>query len=317
VKVAELQAWREANPDDHAFAVFTRVSTPGGMKVADHQVIRVHETENVPVVISFGAHEMCSVSELPSASLRHAALLLWPSEGEELSAIEVLDLRSGTGLLTDGNTCSRRLVGQDLVRFAVGTAEVSVFHASPGGRFPADLPSDLDELATLTRTDPRGAPIKPIMGEPTAEVPKIHRRARRPFPRAGFDEVTRVGSVVFRDQGGWRRRYASAPVPIDKVVVPCTEDALAQGVLLGRYTRCDASNSFANSINVSRVHALVVTRRGQTWLIDVGSTNGTEVFALASGETIVDLWGDNRVWQLGDGEGFRVSDVEVLLEVAN
>lgn len=312
--VAQLQAWREEHLDGHVFAIITRaISTrrrgAGELRLVDATLVRIPEGRRAPTALAFGAHPYCDVGRLRSASLRHALVLLWPIADDQHGAIEVLDLRSASGLLTGPQASGERVVADDVARFAVGANEVTILHASPGGMFAADFPDDLDGFSDLARTDPRGAPRRPLDAEPTGKMPK----ASVCPPVA--DEVTRVGSVVYREGGLLRRRFAAEPVPNDQVIVPCTEDELERGLLLGRYTRCDGANCLGASDRVSRVHALLITRRGRTWLIDVGSTNGTEVLALDRGDVIATLDDQMRLWPLGPGEGFRIGGVEVLLEI--
>jgi hypothetical protein len=309
-RLADLQHWREDNPDGHAFAVVTRTWAAGALHIVDARLVVIDEDQVAPTALAFGAHPMCDVGSLRSASLRHAIVLLWPIADDQHGAIEVLDLRSASGLLTGpGAAAGERVVADDVVRFAVGANEVTLLHASPGGRFVADFPDDLDGFSGLATTDPRGIPRRPLDAEPTGRVP------RPPFGLHRRDEVTRVGSVVYRRSGRLRRRYGDAPLPGAQVVVPCTEAELERGLLLGRHTRCDGANCLGTSDRVSRVHALLMTRRGRTWLIDVGSSNGTEVLALEHGTVVVFLDDRRRLWPLGPGEGFRMGGLEVLLEM--
>jgi hypothetical protein len=310
-RVADLQRWREDHLEGHAFAIVTRGWAEGGLRLVDARIVVVGEEQAAPVALALGAHPMCDIGGLRSASLRHAIVLLWPIADDQHGAIEVLDLRSASGLLTGlgSSSSGERVVGDDVVRFAAGANEVTILHASPGGRFVADFPDDLDGFSGLARTDPRGIPRRPLDAEPTGRMP-------RPSDcRPIREEVTRVGSVVYRESGRLRRRFAEQPLPAEQVIVPCREDELERGLLLGRYTRCDGANCLGTSDKVSRVHALLLTRRGRTWLIDVGSTNGTEVLALDRGDVLAFLDDQLRLWPLGPGEGFRIGGVEVLLEI--
>ena len=53
-------------------------------------------------------------------------------------------------------------------------------------------------------------------------------------------------------------------------------DALASGVLLGRYTRCDGTDALDDP-SLSRVHALLLHVDNQLVVIDTSSSNGMRV----------------------------------------
>ena len=70
--------------------------------------------------------------------------------------------------------------------------------------------------------------------------------------------------------------------------------AVARGVLLGRYERCDGSEgAVLASPAISRVHALVIELAGKLYVVDAGSTNGVwrghqrvPLARLSTGETV-------------------------------
>lgn len=308
-QIAALQDWREAHLEQHAFAMITRTLMSGSLIVTDVRRLMVGEDQAAPTAIVWGAHGMCDIGHLSHASLRHAVVLLWPMADDESGAMEVIDLRSASGLTTRPDTGAERLLANDVIRLAMGANEVTLIHASPGSRFPADFPDEMDGLSTLTQSELRKKSRAPLHAVPTGR-PYVKRDASSPHR-----EKTKTGAVVYRDQGGFRRRYASHPLPEDPVIVSCSEEDLRRGLLLGRYRRCDGANELIRSDKVSRVHAMLVTRRGRTWLIDVGSTNGTDVFALGQHQVVAELDARQRVWPVGPSEGFRLGGLEVLIEV--
>ncbi len=62
------------------------------------------------------------------------------------------------------------------------------------------------------------------------------------------------------------------------------------------------------------MHAFLFVRRGRTWIVDVGSTNGTFVVD-ATGEERVELGDGRRVARVEDGERVRLSGTDVVLLV--
>ena len=53
--------------------------------------------------------------------------------------------------------------------------------------------------------------------------------------------------------------------------------ALVTGVVLGQYPRCDVSAPFRGDRHASRVHCMLVRKRGVLWVFDAASTNGTRI----------------------------------------
>ena len=64
--------------------------------------------------------------------------------------------------------------------------------------------------------------------------------------------------------------------PTRRVVLDVGHDALRDGVLLGRYGRCDASEALEDP-SLSRVHALLVCEHDRLLVIDTSSYNGTRI----------------------------------------
>ncbi|MBS2031758.1 MAG: FHA domain-containing protein [Deltaproteobacteria bacterium] len=54
-----------------------------------------------------------------------------------------------------------------------------------------------------------------------------------------------------------------------------TWSLLSEGILVGRYARCNLSSRGLG--RMSRVHALLVVRDGELWALDLASTNGITV----------------------------------------
>ena len=96
-----------------------------------------------------------------------------------------------------------------------------------------------------------------------------------------FFDVGWAGSSVmgFRDDEGKIRSFRSGKlVCLDKpAVIETSEEALRDGVVLGRYARCSGSHHLAGFDHASRVHCLIWLKDNDLWIIDTASTNGTKV----------------------------------------
>ncbi|HLL24800.1 MAG TPA: FHA domain-containing protein, partial [Kofleriaceae bacterium] len=64
--------------------------------------------------------------------------------------------------------------------------------------------------------------------------------------------------------------------PHRRVILDVGHDALRDGVLLGRYGRCDASEALDDP-SLSRVHALLVQEQDKLLVLDTASYNGTRI----------------------------------------
>jgi hypothetical protein len=81
-------------------------------------------------------------------------------------------------------------------------------------------------------------------------------------------------------------------------VWPVGDRALSNGILFGRYERCDGHGSrILARRGISRVHAIVVAVDGAPHVLDLGSTNGTWL----DGKEI-------KVARLGAGSSFRLGE---------
>ena len=72
------------------------------------------------------------------------------------------------------------------------------------------------------------------------------------------------------------------------------ESALSQGLLLGRYVRCDnAEFDLLDEESISRIHAMLLKRNHRIYANDTASTN--EIFQNGQPRTIIELTYGSRV----------------------
>jgi hypothetical protein len=291
--LAHLHHKRARHPDLAAVGVIVyRASASGGSARVSVRFVR--EAAREPLALVVGRHPQCDVSGLQHASLRHALVLCWPRASRGRHPLEVLDLRSGTGLVLSRGQRVGRISSPGPVRFGVGSDEVTLLHASAGARFPVDFPDDLDGWAELEE--------------------RVAMGMTRPVHEPGFEDTN--ASVVVRFGGGYRRLIDGARVDLAGcLVVQTTEEELRRGLLLGRYARCDSSAHLARDEHISRVHALAIVRGGKMYVVDVGSSNGTRVLT-ADGEVLRKLQYRDRVHRLGAWEGLRLGRSRVAFELS-
>lgn len=282
--LVELRSERAVQPDRAALGVVTYRSPQGP---ASLRVFFLPPSSRQPFALVIGRHPGCDVRGLRGASLRHALVLVWPDHRLG-PPIEVMDLRTETGLVTPGGRVARRLAAPDALRFGVGRDEVALVYAAPWEKFAAN------EVGLLDR--PSVGPE--LAGPDDVEV-----------------ESSNVSFISKRAPGEYTRLVDGEPVLSEQTdVVRTSLQELREGLLLGRYARCDESARFSRDAGVSRVHAMLLVRGRRLMAIDVGSTNGTEVLGPGF-RPLLRLDDEDRVRVLGAWESVRLGERRVALSL--
>lgn len=206
-------------------------------------------------------------------ALRQLAIVLDPvaswRRGETSVQYRVLDLRTGDGFFDEDGRALRglRCEGPALLRCA-GHA----LFVLPLGD-PTDWPESADDAwAYLPERvyfdELASAPKGSLPRMPIASVTTGTRRSmiiRTHGPRETSENLTSSGDVVGVVELHGKHERGSIRVGADE---------LHDGVLLGRYPRCDASR-FIDDGSLSRVHALLIQIDDTVLVIDTASRNGT------------------------------------------
>ncbi len=203
-----------------------------------------------PMAWVVGRHSRCDVADVVGASLRHMLVLLWPPrQGAEGDAFfECFDLRTPVGLMTAKLDPVDHLADRRGFQVSAGSASVLGAIAPKGEPFAIDT-SGAGAAPVFVRTPGTGP-------EATLVVSEVEPVAEPQLLPTG-EEESRDGVLVD--------------------LMTFTADQLAEGVLLGRYPRCDGPPRPESFQRASRVHVLVVARFGRVWAIDLASSNGTLV----------------------------------------
>lgn len=228
-----------------------------------------------------GRHSMCDLMvprDHTGVSLRHLVVLtraLGPDEvrtrlidlatgvafmdeaGRTLQAVTTegpLFVRTATADLMILPTPERNL--PDAASDAYGCLPERVFFdeieglAAPRPRHVIDLPGDLAEFASVTSNQT----IVRARGGPVVTAKELCREEEPP-----------TGWLTLRSGGAATRRAVG-------------DAALARGILIGRYSRCDlGAIPDDTSSELSRVHVLLVKDGDDMLAIDTASTNGTTI----------------------------------------
>lgn len=205
----------------------------------------------------------------PGLSLRHAAVLVDRVEGR--TRIRVIDLRSDGGLRDEND---RGVGAVEADGALLLTASRLRFFLLPT---PAPAPWPDDPVAGWESLPPRQfLDARPV--EPRA----VERPAPLRLAPCGR-EVTIISSLG-PIGAQFRSLVEPGEQPLGKLTLRAFAEAeltvgpaaVARGILLGRYDRCDAAGiSVLRDDSLSRVHALIVEVGGELRLIDTASTNGS------------------------------------------
>jgi hypothetical protein len=261
---------------------------------------------NVAVV---GRHGMADLYLEGDAtlSLRHLAVILHPRPASDDIRFRILDLRTALAFVDENGRRLEALEAEGPVFIRCGA--YPVFFLPTGDEIPWPdepgagwecIPERIyfdEELAEPDRWERRRLRAR---WQGADERPRRPRRAGRP---AGTTRVQTFRGPVLAH----RRLVAEEEEPMGELRIHSDAGttgiaigarAAREGVLFGRYDRCDNEGvPVLTHISISRVHVLVLEIAGQLYAIDTASTNG--VFADGEEVRLVPLEYDQRL-VLGD-----------------
>jgi hypothetical protein len=221
-------------------------------------------------VLTIGRHSHSSLflSGDPSMSLRQGALIVYPLVAGEPVRFRILDLRASVPFVDERDTPFEALEANGPVFLRSGTNVFLVFpkaeHAASWPASPEEAWKAIPERTYLEQVGLENARHSSPPVEPDYRASTLVLALPGPF----------MGSEKLLDTG---------EVPRGRLVIRCEgremtmvlgAAAIARGVLLGRYDRCDGDRAVLATPSISRVHALVIELAGKLYVVDAGSTNG-------------------------------------------
>lgn len=236
-----------------------------------------------------GRHTQSDLRMIPYSAQRHALILCWPPYEDHPPFIEAIDLFTTVGLGTPGGERLTHVAGEGYLRFCTGPAHTIVFFAPAGKTFSEVLKENYSYDVTASGMDPVFPFSGQLKGEELARQVKPHVASNTPT----LISVDKHGNID--DQFAEKTRNGGHPV-----VLPVRRDDLFRGLMIGRHERCPGYQSFSQNSEVSRLHYCLISRRGQLWAIDSGSTNGTRI--IQSNNDAHRLNHRQRAWLLGPND---------------
>lgn len=227
-----------------------------------------------PVAAIVGRHDKCDLylNGREQLSLRQLMVVVDPVMSFERGAssikYRVLDLRTTTPMVDEDNRPLRGIAAEGPAIMRV--AGYTLFMLVLGD--PSDWPaSGADAWSML----PERVYLDELENCAQGSLPRIRR------PRLDVREtfITRTNGP--RDTGmrlahsGDIAGTLEINTPHRHLTIQVGAKALDDGVLLGRYGRCDLMEAAAEDHTLSRVHALLMRLGDRLLLVDTGSTNGT------------------------------------------
>jgi hypothetical protein len=259
-------------------AVEERTGRPAGL-------VRLCARVERHVAAIVGRHDACDLylAAHDQLALRHLAIVLDPvtswKAGEKGVRFQVLDLRTHDGFQDEHgrNLRGLRCDGPAILRcggyalFALPLGDPTDWPAAADDAW-ACLPERVyfDEADHLAQGS---IPRLPALLEPRSHVMPAPSESQRQ-------------SVITRTHGprdtGMKLADSGDIAGVLELVGPSYRETIRvgqceikDGVLLGRYARCDGAGGLADDTSLSRVHALLIQVGDHLLLVDTASSNGT------------------------------------------
>jgi hypothetical protein len=253
-------------------AVEERTGQPAGL-------VRLCARVERHVAAIVGRHDACDLYLTASdrLALRHLAVILDPvtswKPGDKGVRFHVLDLRTSEGFRDEHDRHLRGLVceGPAILRCA-GHA----LFALPLGD-PTDWPASGDDAWACL---PERIYFDEIDHFAQGSMPRLSAlREPRLVAATRKSVITRThgprDSAVSLVEDGDTAGILELIGPSFRETIRVGHEALQDGVLLGRYSRCDGAGGLADDASLSRVHALLIQIGDSLLVVDTASSNGT------------------------------------------
>jgi len=287
----------------NAFAGVCRaVDEPGVAIVAVHEasgrpqgVVTLRARVDRYVAAIVGRHDSADLylDRAPELALRHLAVILDPVQswkpGDANVRYRVLDLRTQDGFADEHGKQMRGVCAEGPALLRCGGHALFML---PLGD-PSDWPVSADDAWGFL---PERVYFDELLAHPEGSI----RMPRR-------DKAQRK-SMIFRTHGvsdtasGSVAGSGSSAGVIDLIgpnragTISVGEKELQNGVLIGRYARCDSAQ-LVDDPSMSRVHALLIQIDDRIIIVDTGSVNGTRLIGEHRAR-VIELTGDTD-FQLG------------------
>ena len=236
-------------------------------------LVRLRARPGRHVAAIVGRHDACDLflDRHAALALRHLAVVLDPvtswKRGETSVRYRVLDLRTETGFTDEGNKVMRGLRAEGPAIMRCASHAIFVLPLGDPSDWPQKASDAWDMLPERVYFDEMQCrPEGSLTAMPLNTSTRKSMVYRTHGPRdTAQGLVERVGDCAGTLEINGETRYGALKIG---------DSALRDGVLLGRYARCDAA-AILEDASMSRVHAMLIQIDDTLLLIDTASRNGT------------------------------------------
>jgi hypothetical protein len=262
--------------------------------VTAHATLLTPES-GAPAHLTIGRHERCQFRVTdPALSLRHAQLVVRRLPTGDVR-VRLMDLRTGLGLLGEDGRPLESVSVEGHLFVGVGRYVLMVLQGGEDLAFSEDGGVVFDALPPRVFFDTREK-VMPVSGRRVRLVGDGFGDVRGESTGVTFASGTRAGARArgikdfhsrvsihrppepLRDGGilgGDQRGTLTVTTSQGQATVPVYDAQVRDGVLLGRYERCESSDlPLELPDTVSRVHALVLGQGDSLFVMDTASTFG-------------------------------------------
>ncbi len=245
-------------------------------------IVKVLARVGRPVAAVAGRHDQCDLylRGHDGLALRQFAVVLAPvtswAPGSKAVQYRVMDLRTNDGMADEDGRMLRgiRAEGPSILRCAGYT----FFILTLGD--PSDYPQSASDAWDIMPERIYFDELENCAGGSAAKLrlPRNDLRQSYIFRTQGPRETGIINHTACGVIGNERDLAGRLEIqgPNRRVLLDVGHDALRDGVLLGRYGRCDASEALDDP-SLSRVHALLVCEQDKLLVVDTASYNGTRI----------------------------------------
>jgi hypothetical protein len=235
-------------------------------------LVRLRARPGRHVAAIVGRHDACDLflSRHASLALRHLAVVLEPPtsyrRGDATVRYRILDLRTESGFLDEHGKAMRGLRAEGPAMMRVASHAIFVLPLGDPSDWPMNPQDAWDMLPERVYFDE----MQYVPDGSVAQVPIQGATRRSTIYRTQGPRDTGVGLVERGDVAGVLEIIGETRMG----VLSIGDRALQDGILLGRYARCDGA-ALLEDPSLSRVHALMMAVDDRVLVIDTASRNGT------------------------------------------
>lgn len=277
-----------------------------GSRIISTAFIKTKEN-NINTAIA-GRHSKCDLY-LPddaTISLRHLLIISYPKNEKASTRIRLLDLRTSSGTYNEKNERIEALEADGPVFLSLGRYLVFIFVENTDSFWTEDALSAWEEIPERVYLREKIS-TKEIYSEERS-INNKYSRARSDKDKADSNNIKsfKHPTLIQALSGPIRAKnslVASNKKPFSKILIRSDKglstilvgrQSLEEGVLFGRYERCDNEGiKVLSHRRISRVHLIIIMIENTPYAIDAASTN--QIWVGKKSKRLIPLTHEKRI----------------------